>query len=198
MASIFDSCNTLCCDEKEEDQNTPECVDCIANLTLPVPPGTQAGTRYIVTNTSGMVHPTWINLPAGLGENDIIEKDYQNLNWLLALDVSEEPCEGGGIIVYVDCRCYNYWYDECRGCWKEMSTCGFGGFDTTDELCADTTGQTQFTLSKIANNPHLSNFAVNGLKQIYGQTYTIAGTTLTWLGTAYELGPEDCLEITYC
>ena len=187
-----------CKKAKVEDPNTPECVACIANLTLPVPPGTGPGTRYIVTNTSGMIHPTWINLPAGLSDNDIIEKDSQNLNWLLALDISEEPCDGGGIIVYVECKCHNYWYDECNGCWKEISACSFWGDLLDKEFCVTTNGQTQFQLDKIAEHPDKSLVVVNGVDYQYGVHYIISGTILTWLDVPFTLDTCDKLTIKYC
>lgn len=190
MSSIFN-----CCSDEEEDLKA---VDCIANLTLPVPPGTQAGTRYIVTNTSGMVHPTWINLPAGLGENDIIEKDYQNLNWKLRLDISEQPFDGGGIILYVDCRCHNYWYDSCNSEWKEISACSFWGDIEPENFCVDFDFRTTFTLNSISERPDKSVLTVNGIDYVYGQNYTISGTTLTWLDDPFHLECGDLIEIRYC
>lgn len=192
MTSIFD-CSP--CDDKEDQVQG---VDCIANLTLPVPPTTISGTRYIVKNVSGSIHPTWINLPAGLQEGDIIERDFQNLNWILDVDVSTCPFEGGGLIIWVECECINYWYDACIKEWKPISTCGFGGYELNQDLCIDFDGQVNFTLDKIVENLDRTIVKVNGQVQTYGRDYTFSGSTLIWLNNSYELETNDCLSILYC
>ena len=186
------------CKTPKPDNDHLEKVDCFVNLQLPVPPTTTAGTRYIVTGLSGIIHPTWINLPSGLEENDIIEKDFQNLNWLLATDISEEPCGGGGLIVYVECKCYNYWFNECEQKWCEISPCAFWGELELDEFCPTVAGQTGFTLGAIAQAPEKSILTVNGVDYVYGTNYTISGTALTWLNDPFELDPCDLVQIRYC
>jgi len=90
----------------------PDPVECFVDLSEPVPAGVEAGTRFIVQNVSSP-DASWTNLPDGLEENDIIERDFQDQNWLLATDVSSI---GAGILVYVDCRGYYYWFNGTDWC----------------------------------------------------------------------------------
>lgn len=169
-------------------------VECFADLSLPLPAGIAAGERYIAINVS-TPHGTWINLPLGLQENDIIEKDYQNLNWILDLDISEvdKKCKP---VVHVNCKGYLYWWN-CFD-WVEISPCNFGGYLYNQDLCVTTNGQTIFSLSNSSQNPERTILKVNGIVVNYPAEYIIDGTTVTWLNTTYELSLTDCLQILYC
>lgn len=170
----------------------PDPVDCFADLSLPLPVGVVAGTRFIAINVS-TPHATWINLPAGLQEGDIIEKDFQNLLWLLKTDVSE--C-GKGVLVHVDCKCFYYWWNGFE--WVEISPCNFGGYLYNEDICVTSNGQTMFTLNNISQNPERTILKVNGVVVNYPAEYSIGGTTLTWNNLGYSLETTDCLQILYC
>lgn len=170
-------------------------VDCIANLGLPVPPGVVAGTRFIVTGLGGVIHPTWINLPAGLSNGDIIQKDCQNLNWLLAEDLSKCHDGGGGLIVWVICKCLNYWYDPCDNEWKPVSSCGD---IEVEALCATADGQTMFPLLKTPKFFDKTILTINGVDYVYGENYIITGSLLTWLNDPFEIEICDVIEVRYC
>ena len=88
----------------------PEPVNCFIDVSQPEPV-VNAGDRYIVQNLNS-VDPSWI-LPDTVEENDIIERDFQNSSWLLSTDVSEL---GPGVLVYIECRGYYYWFNGSDWC----------------------------------------------------------------------------------
>lgn len=100
------------CKKSQDNGTYQDPVVCFADLSEPVPAGVVAGTRYIVQNIS-TPDASWTNLPDGLEENDIIERDYLDQSWILAADVSEI---GSGILVFVECRGYYYWFNGTLWC----------------------------------------------------------------------------------
>ena len=195
MSGVFKNHSGVFCakDDGDDSKIHPPPVDCFADLT--VPPPTQpvkAGHRYIVENVAGPIHATWVNLPLGLGDGDIIERDFQNLNWLLDLDIS---VVGEGPIVYVRCRCFQYWYG-CDG-WVEISPCNFGGYPEYEDFIP-TNGQIIFTLTKAPTQPARTIFTVNGIDYDYGLHFNINGTQLTWTNPDIGLDSCDKILVRYC
>lgn len=126
----------------------PNPVSCIADLSLPPTSPIVANVRYLVTNTSSS-DLAWGILPNGLEENDIIERDFQNLNWILKTDVSEV---GAGILIYVTCEGYYYWYNGTS--WIEInpslrleSIVLSGEEETLDSLSVTTFNAVQWNLA---------------------------------------------------
>ena len=192
MASIF-GCGTPCTPDSTTTKVYLDQVKCFADLTLSVPFGVTAGTRYIVKNANNpfLIHPTWINLPLGMEDNDIIQKDFQNLNWTLATNVS---VVGAGQFTYVECKGYYYWWDGVK--WNEISPTNFCGLCEIDEYIP-TLNQTVFTLHIAPVNPDKSILSVNQAIMQYGIDYVINSATLTWINPSYTLDPGDFLQIRY-
>jgi hypothetical protein len=91
----------------------------------------------------------------------------------------------------------NDWAIFSNGSWRRLGGGLTAGISEKDVLPVLANGQTLFTLSTIPGNPNISLLNVNGLKANYGIDYTIAGTTLTWLNTSYNLETTDRVEILY-
>lgn len=68
--------------------------------------------------------------------------------------------------------------------------------DYRDEFTA-TDGQTTFTLTHAPSNPDATTLYVNAGKYDIGDDYTISGTTLTWLNSAFLLDAGDNIELYY-
>lgn len=96
-----------------ESSFNPIPVKCFADISLPITEPETSGLRYIAVNVSSP-DPSWTNLPIGLEEGDIIERE--GLDWVIKTNISEI---GAGVLVYVICRSYYYWYSGLE--WKEIN-----------------------------------------------------------------------------
>lgn len=198
MGVISKKGGTILC-KSPKDINHPDPVICIADLSLPitqpeVAQPVKAGDRYIAINVSSP-DASWFNLPSNLQEGDIIQKDSQNLNWLLDLDISKVGPEHKPL-VHVDCKGFYYWWNGFE--WVEISPCNFGGYLYNEDISVTSNGQVYFTLQNVSKNPERTILKVNGIVVNYPSEYVINGTTLTWLESGYSLSTTDCLQILYC
>lgn len=72
-----------------------------------------------------------------------------------------------------------------------------GAVDEKQDVFTPAPAQTAFVLSFAPAVPAETKAHVNGVKAIYGTSFTVVGTAFTWLDTPFTLDNGDTLEVEY-